>query len=179
MRPNETFINQPVRSLQTMLRVISRFDNSVSLVIPDGIYGPATMQAVTAFQRNNRLPATGVVNQQTWDKIYEQYEIALSDVKSTDEIEILIERNQIFRIGDSSPYIYLAQSMLIQLSKDHPTITPPPHSGVLDSETANALRQFQLLAGLDPSGELDRTTWKHLSRHFTLNAHHNSPRKHE
>ena len=26
------------------------------------------------------------------------------------------------------------------------------------------------------TGELDKITWKHLSRHFTLNAHHSSDR---
>lgn len=174
MRPNEVFIGQPVRSLQTMLRVIGKYNNTIPVVIPDGIYGPTTMQAVTAFQRNNQIPATGITDQRTWDRIYEAYELALIDVDEAEPIEILLESNQIFRIGDSSPYIYLVQSILTQLSKDHPTITPTPHTGVLDRETSDSLRAFQLLAGISPSGELDKKTWKHLSKHFTLNAHHNN-----
>lgn len=179
MRPNEVFIGQPVRSLQTMLRVISKANKTIPMIIPDGIYGPTTMQAVSAFQRSNQLPVTGVVNQVTWDTIYDEYEIALVDVAEAESIEILLERNQVFRIGDSSPYIYLAQSILTQLSKDHPTINKPPHNGVLDQETSDAIREFQQLSALTPTGTLDKTTWKHLALHFTLNAHHNNGRTQE
>ena len=45
MRPEASFIEQPVRSLQTMLRVISQDDSRYPAVIPDGIYGPDTMHA--------------------------------------------------------------------------------------------------------------------------------------
>ena len=47
MRPPESFIEQPVRSLQTMLRVIAEDDDRFPTVVPDGIYGPTTMQAVS------------------------------------------------------------------------------------------------------------------------------------
>lgn len=177
MRPEDVFIGQPVRSLQTMLRVISKHNNAIPMIIPDGIYGPTTMQAVTAFQRNNQIPATGITDQYTWEKIYDAYEIALIEAAEATPIEILIERDQVFRLNDSSPYIYLVQSILTQLSKDHPTINAPFHTGILDNETSNALREFQILAGLSPSGELDKETWNHLSKHFTLNVHHNTAHK--
>ena len=51
MRPGESFVEQPVRSLQTMLRLLAEDDPRLPTVIPDGIYGPSTMIAVTAFQR--------------------------------------------------------------------------------------------------------------------------------
>ena len=51
MRPNESFIAQPVRSLQTMLRVIAEQDGDLPSAVPDGIYGNDTVAAVTAFQR--------------------------------------------------------------------------------------------------------------------------------
>ena len=38
MRPPESFIEQPVRSLQTMLRVIAEDDPTFPTVVPDGIY---------------------------------------------------------------------------------------------------------------------------------------------
>ena len=61
MRPPESFVEQPVRSLQTMLRVIAEDDKSLPTVIPDGIYGPTTANAVTMFQRREGIPATGNV----------------------------------------------------------------------------------------------------------------------
>ncbi len=176
MRPPESFIAQPIRSLQTMLRVIAEDDRRLPTVVPDGIYGPTTMHAVTEFQRQEGLPLTGITDQQTWDRIVQRYEPALIRVDKAEPIEIIMDPGQIFRLGDEGPYIYLMQSLLIWLSKDYKDINEPEHTGVFDEATRNALAAFQLIAGLAETGELDKITWKHLSRHFTLNAHHNSKR---
>lgn len=174
MRPNESFIAQPVRSLQTMLRVISEDDSSLPTVIPDGIYGADTMQAVAAFQRRMGIPSTGITDQNTWDSIVSAYEIALIRVDKAQPIEIIMDAGEVFKYGDSNGYIYLMQSMLIQLAQDHILITEPLHTGTIDEHTEIALRSFQKLAGLPETGELDKITWKHLVHQFTLNTHHNA-----
>ena len=174
MRPEESFVEQPVRSLQTMLRVIAEDDPRLPTLIPDGIYGPSTMIAVTAFQRREGIPITGITDENTWNQIAAAYEPALIRVGKAEPIEILLEPGQIIILGQSSPYVYLLQGMLAQLSKDHPDITLPGFEGVLDPETASSLRGFQRLAGLPETGTLDRITWHHLVRQFTLNAAHNS-----
>lgn len=170
MKPGESFVEQPIRSLQTMLRVIAEDDRRLPSLIPDGIYGPSTMNAVTAFQRLYGLPVTGITDQATWDQIVAIYEPALIRVDQAEPIEILMEPGQIFRIGDSNAYIYLLQSILTQLSNDNPNISAPDHNGVLDDPTSEALAAFQLLAGLPPTGELDKVTWKYLVKQFTLSA---------
>ena len=172
MRPPESFIEQPVRSLQTMLRVLAEDDRSLPTVIPDGIYGPSTMTAVSAFQRKYGLPITGITDQFTWDTIVSVYESAVIRIGKAQPIEVLLDAGEVLRIGDSNPYIYLAQAMLIQLSENHSTILPPDVSGVIDTTTSDAILQFQKLSGLKETGELDRITWKHLVLQFTLDAHH-------
>lgn len=174
MRSGESFVEQPIRSLQTMLRVLAEDDPRLQTVVPDGIYGAATMNAVSAFQRQQGLPITGIVDHTTWDLIVLLYEPALIRVGKAAPIEIILDPGQVFRLGDSSPYIYLLQSMLTQLSKDHPTITPPGHSGIMDELTVSSLSCFQKLTDLPATGEFDKITWKHLVHHFTLNAHHNA-----
>ncbi len=176
MRPPESFIAQPIRSLQTMLRVLSEDDNSLPTVVPDGIYGQTTMRAVTEFQRREGLPLTGITDQATWDLIAQRYEPALVRVGKAEPIEIIMDPNQVFILGDEGPYIILMQAMLIWLSKDHALITPLTATGIFDRETQESLSGFQNLAGLPQTGELDKNTWKYLSKHFTLNAHHNSNR---
>lgn len=170
MKPGESFVRQPVRSLQTMLRVIGKTDASLPTVIPDGIYGPATMQAVSSFQRNNGLGVTGVVNQDTWDKIVEVYEIAVIEIENAESIEILIENGKVFRKGDSSPYIYILQAMLMHLSDVTPMIERPSCTGVIDEATESALIGFQKISGLKPTGEFNKATWKHLAKQFTLSV---------
>ena len=170
MRPNESFVGQPIRSLQTMLRVIAEDDPTHPTVIPDGIYDQETITAVSAFQRRHGLPITGVADENTWNAIAEAYEDALVRVGKAQPIEIIMDPGKVFRRGEYSPYLYLLQSMLLYLSQLHPSINTPTHNGTLDSPTAEALAGFQLLAGLPPSGELDKLTWKYLVNQFTLNA---------
>ena len=174
MRPGESFVGQPVRSLQTMLRVIAEDDPRLPIIIPDGIYGPSTMIAVTAFQRREGIPVTGIADENTWDRMVAAYEPALIRVGKAEPIEILLEPGQVILIGESSPYVYLLQGMLAQLSKDNRDILQPGLSGVLDLDTSDSLRGFQTLAGLPVTGTLDRITWKHLARQFTLSAAHNA-----
>ena len=59
MRPLSSFVGQPIRSLQTMLRVIAEDDPTHLRIVPDGIYGPETTAAVSTFQRKHGLPVTG------------------------------------------------------------------------------------------------------------------------
>ena len=174
MRPTESFIAQPVRSLQTMLRVLAEDDPTLPTVIPDGIFGPDTMNAVSTFQRRRGLPVTGIADQVSWDALVIDYEKAFIRIQPAESIEIIMDPGQVFSLGDSSPYIYLLQSMLTQLSKDHTTITAPPHNGILDDATSISLAAFQKLVGLPSDGTLDKITWKHLVNQFTLNAHHNT-----
>lgn len=172
MKPNESFIAQPIRSLQTMLRVIAKDNGSLPTVIPDGAYGQETINAVSAFQRYYNLPITGVVDQTTWEKIVQIYEPALIRTSKAEPIEIIMDAGKIFRIGESGPYIFLLQSLLTQLSIDTPDIIRPEHTGILDNLTSDSLSGFQRIAGLPVTGELDKITWKHLVKQFTLHAHH-------
>jgi len=174
MRPPESFIEQPVRSLQTMLRVLSEDDRSLPTVVPDGIYGTSTMSAVTAFQRREGLPVTGITDQITWERIVAAYEPALIRVDKAQPIEILLDAGEIIKFGDSSPYVYLVQAMLTQLSLDNTSIHLPGHSGIIDESTAESITQFQQLSGLPVTGEVDKITWKNLVLQFTLRAHHNN-----
>ena len=62
-----------VEHLQYMLNVLSAYIPQIPSVQIDGIFGPATRNAVLAAQRRFELPQTGVVNAATWDEIYDQF----------------------------------------------------------------------------------------------------------
>lgn len=171
MRPNESFVGQPVRSLQTMLRLIAEDDDRLPTVIPDGIYGPSTMNAVTNFQRLYEIPITGITDQNTWEQIVAAYEIAQIRVEKAAPIEVLLEPGQVITKGERNPYIYLLQGMLSYLSANNKSIPTPSVSGTLDEETEASIIAFQKLAALDETGELDRITWRYLVNHFTLDVH--------
>ena len=62
-----------VEHLQYMLSVLADYIPEIPDINVDGIFGPATRNAVIAAQRRFGLPQTGVVNFNTWDEIYDQY----------------------------------------------------------------------------------------------------------
>ena len=62
-----------VEHLQYMLSVLAEYIPEVPNITVDGIFGPATRNAVLAAQRRFGLPQTGIVNLQTWDEIYDQF----------------------------------------------------------------------------------------------------------
>lgn len=62
-----------VRQMQEQLAVISGAYPAIPRVTADGVYGPATANAVRVFQSVFGLPATGIVDYPTWYKISEIY----------------------------------------------------------------------------------------------------------
>lgn len=170
MRPAESFIGQPIRSLQTMLRTIAEDRPGYIRIIPDGIYGPETIAAVTTFQRSHGLPATGITNQQTWETIVEEYDLAVISRGSAYPLDVLLNPGQIIRKGERHPHVFLIQGMLAVLAETFGSIGKPGMTGILDGATADALASFQMLSGLPMTGQLDKHTWKHLVLQYPLAA---------
>lgn len=168
MKPNESFIGQPIRSLQTMLRVISKNNTQYAQIIPDGIYGPETVSAVSVFQQLHGLPATGITDLPTWEAIVTVYEDSLIHQQDTHPIHAFLNPGQIIHAGEQHPHIYLIQSMLTVLSDQFESIDKPSLTGILDTETSCSLSSFQDLSGLPVTGSLDKHTWKHLVLHYPL-----------
>lgn len=175
MRPPESFIGQPIRSLQTMLRVIAENDPSMESIVPDGIYGPETLRIISRFQRDHGLPVTGITDQDTWEAVVAVYEPALVEQDEAQHLQIILNPAQVIRKGERHPHLYLVQSMLKVLSQVYGSISDPEVTGILDDATEDALFLFQQLSGLPATGHLDKHTWKHLALQYPLAANLQSP----
>ena len=66
--------NEYVRALQTYLNVIAGTYDEIPEIAVDGIFGPATENAVRAFQRLVGLTPDGIVGLKTWEAIASLYE---------------------------------------------------------------------------------------------------------
>lgn len=168
MKPQESFVGQPIRSLQTMLRVIAQSHPQVPSPIPDGIFGGKTAQAVAAFQRNFGLSATGVVDLATWNRVVEVYRRAQVESAPAQPIQITLQPGQVILPGQSHPAVLFAQCLLDTIGQFVSDFPDLELTGVLDPSTQRALAFFQLSAGLSPTGHLDKITWRHLSLQASL-----------
>ncbi len=170
MRPDETLVSQSVRSLQTMLRYIAEQDSSHRTLVPDGVYGPQTVDAVSHFQRLHGLPVTGVTDQATWNAIHKAFVPARVEVEPAEPLQIILNPNQVIRRGERHPNIHIAQAVLQVLSEIYDSVSQPSRNGILDDPTADSISSFQILSDLPMTGDLDKQTWKSLALHYPLAA---------
>lgn len=168
MRPRESFISQPVRSLQTMLRVIGEDEGRDLTVIPDGFYGQQTQSEVSRFQRDRGLSVTGVADQQTWERIAAEFPDARTRVGPAEPVQIIMNPGKVFRRGDRSHFIFVMQAMLFTLAEIYGSLSAPEINGLFDEITANSVSSFQFLSNLPQTGEMDKVTWKHLALQYPL-----------
>lgn len=166
MRPPESFVGQPVRSLQTMLRVIAESDRTLPSVIPDGIYGQQTVTAVSAFQRKYGLPVTGITDQATWERIAAVFEPALVLIDEAQPLYIILDPLEVISENQQHPNLFIVQGMLKVYALAYEGLVAPEATGILDIPTAQALRSFQEQSGLPVTGSLDKQTWKHLALQY-------------
>ena len=148
----EDYINRPVRSLQTMLQVLSTIFPALLNVNPDGIYGESTKNAVSAFQRFAHLPATGIAETETWNAL------------------AVLQPGQTTAPGERNLHVYLVQAMLQALGQCYANASPPAVTGVLDASTQRAVRSLQALFGHEQTGVIDHRFWAYLTRLYTLSA---------
>ncbi len=152
-----------IHEIQQMLYMISLRNPAVSCVIPDGIYGSETVDSVRSFQQHYGLQATGEVNTATWAKIKEVSR-SYNNVVPVPIEAFPTELGTILHKGDGCFSVWIAQAILLGLSKQYENIPPCHVNGILDAETHLALQPFQKLCKLPVTGCIDCTTWNMLAQ---------------
>lgn len=170
MKPEESFVGQPIRSLQTMLRTVAQVKPARYVPEADGVYGPVTSRAVEEFQRRMGLNPTGTADQKTWEALVREFEPARVETEKAWPVQIALNPGQVIKAGEENHLLYLVQSMLITMAELVDGVPAPGHTGILDPETERALIAFQLFSGLRPTGQLDKQTWKALVLQYALAA---------
>ncbi len=152
-----------IRQIQTMLREISFFDDRIERVIPDGIYGSQTESSVRSFQRNNNLYETGEVDNDTWDKIIEEYDRIYRENKRNVLVQVIDELAVPIEVGDATLSLYVIQAMMKALSMELENLDEVIITGVYDAPTQRAAEKIMIISGLEPKAELDREFINSLS----------------
>ena len=62
-----------VSALQYFLSIVAQFRYDIPAPAIDGIFGPNTKAAVTAFQQRTGLTPDGIVGYATWNRLYSEY----------------------------------------------------------------------------------------------------------
>ncbi len=153
-----------VRELQYFLAFIAAFNSSVRPVAIDGIFGETTRGAVEDFQYDYGLTVDGIVGETTWQAIYDTYR-SLLDSLPDNYFTSYTEPypGEPLRIGSRGGSVSYLQNYLNRISDVYTDIPKVTVDGVFGTATANAVREFQRIFGIDETGVVSSVTWNRIT----------------
>ena len=159
-------VGDGVFTLQYYLNYISNFVDTVLPVTPDRIFGEQTLQSVLSFQRTYGLEETGVVEEVTWNSIYNVYLGLLSSVPLEYREGVIIPfPGVLLRVGSQGDDVRVLQSYLNYISKFYTQIPSVSVDGTFGAQTEAAVSAFQDLFGIDVArkGVVASVTWNAIT----------------
>ena len=170
MRQPEDYLARPVRSLQSMLRVIARAEPEVESVVPDGIYGQDTEAAVRSFQTLHGLDATGRTDNATWNAVVEDYTRCAAAVLPACPLRIRWDPMQVLHPGDRNLHLFLIQGMLLALGQVYSPVPEIRATGVYDEATQRAIAWLLEKTDLPEENRIDQVVWEYLCGLYCLSV---------
>jgi len=149
-----------VITMQTFLNTIASVYPSIPRVVVDGIFGPATHAAVTAFQRQFGLTADGIIGPATWARIVSEYNRVSTGTKPP--VTVPQYPGTPLRIGDRGAAVVTLQQNLNRVAAANPSIPRLVADGIFGPATQAAVIAFQRYYGLVPDGVVGPLTWNRL-----------------
>ncbi len=159
-------VGDGVFTLQYYLNYISNFVDTVAQVTPDRIFGEQTLQSVLSFQRTYGLEETGIVEEVTWNSIYNVYLGLLSSVPLEYREGVIIPfPGVLLRVGSQGDDVRVLQSYLNYISKFYTQIPSVTVDGTFGAQTEQAVSAFQDLFGIDVArkGVVASVTWNAIT----------------
>lgn len=136
-----------------------------------GVFGEETQRAVRKFQQIFNLNPDGVVGKATW------YELVYLYVAVTRLAELLSEGQEYYNVRFQFPgeelqqgirggEVRILQYMLAILAEFNPEIPPLTVDGDFGAATAQAVRDYQRLMGMEVTGRVNERTWESIYSNF-------------
>ncbi len=153
-----------VQNIQYLISYLAEFYSTIPSVAIDGLYGPATTDAVRAVQRTFELPITGNVDFDTWDVLYRTY-LGFIETIPFEYVEgnILPYPGIPLRIGSEDDSVRVLQEYLNFISRSIPEIPSVNPTGYFGTQTRGAVLAFQELYGIPATGTVASVTWNAIA----------------
>ncbi len=153
-----------VTELQYFLALIAAFSESVRPVAIDGVFGANTRAAVEDFQFDYGLPVTGTVEIDTWRALYTTYRNLLNSLPAGYfSAETVPYPGIPLVVGEVNENVRILQNWLNRISDVYTEIPKLTVDGVYGAATENAVRIYQEVFGITPSGAVGAETWNSIA----------------
>lgn len=160
--------DQAVRNLQRYLRRLSDEEKTILPPPIDGIFDSRTAEALSEFQRLYGLPVTGRSDRLTHDLLFEEYLrlTRLRDEQVNPDFFPSAPPGYVTTPGERNSFIVILQWLINELGVVYDALPSLALSGMMDAATSEALRIYQKIQGIPPTGQLDRSLWNQLARDY-------------
>lgn len=154
---------EQVGLIQYYLAVIGYFDDNIPVINIDRIFGPATKDAVLAFQKQYSLTQDGQVGRETFYKMTQVYNnLRQNLINQNSGLSNEIFPGRFLNLQMTGDDVDLLQQLLVSITKNDPSFPPVNLSGVYDKATENAVRAIQSRYNITPNGIVGPLTWNRI-----------------
>ena len=157
-----------VQLLQYFLAVVGEYYDQLPRWQPnqlDGVFGPQTREAVTAYQRMMGLPETGAVDRTTWNELLSTYQSILAARPEQEWLQELAGLPEIFLVeGMRGEEVRRAQQVINIIARAYPEVPTVGVDGIFGPATRDAVSVVQALVGLPATGAIGPLTWEYMAQ---------------
>ena len=151
-----------VKEAQFYLYLLSAYYTSIPRINYDGVFGPATRDAVIAFQQISNLTPDGIIGPATWQALYATYE----KLRTVDG-PVIAYRFDLYpgnplAVNTEGQAVWFIQFALALGELFYPALREVPVTGFYGEETRLAVENFQQEFSLPVTGVVDEETWNAL-----------------
>lgn len=149
-----------VRTIQYFLNFLGFFNDRLPQITVDGIFGPATENAVRTFQREYGLTVDGIVGRATWNAILNAYDSTLNSLPDEyRSYSSLLYPGYTLTTGSSGNVVTQVQTFLRTIAQNNSAVPLITVDGIYGDRTREAVIAVQKLSGIEQTGAVGPLTW--------------------
>lgn len=152
-----------VQVLHYVLLTIAYFDPDLPSLRLNNVFNDNTKAMVINFQKKYGLPATGVVDADTWNELVTVYRETIRNIpEEYVQYEDELFQGRLLALGMSGDDVRIIQNFLLKICQQTGNIPGVRVSGIFDDLMEKSVMKIQSMFNQETTGVIDPVTWYNI-----------------